>query len=713
MNKNKAISLCMAAIMAVSMFPMTALASSVGSTKNDTTVGEDTAQGVKTQYSEVGISDAQTEVYLTVDDSDLIVSLPTTVILSGTPTSEGKYVGEYSVVVSGDMSGDKVIKVEPDEIAMLKQNGKDDVFAAIEQEKVSFSYADVTEGRETTTGTVTAEGLTAGSWNSNFNFNISVVADAKIQYTTATYDMFNYNLSSSEIRLDTFAVDEVPNNIYFPKTMKVDGKERRVVLNGQGLFKNNKAVKNVLFEDQIKYFGDGSQMFYNAANLETALFTNNGTFSNVNTLSGNSIISNVPKLKRIFDLTHFTGVTQMFMWNVSSLEDIATLPPNLTEFKFYVTDGVGKLKTITAEFPKTTEAITIQTKNISGDIVINSQKVNNITVTGTTADSYFNDSTLNLIVPNNSDTLNTALKLSARTHTITVSTLDNSEITGFNNIYLLGDSITAGKYYYPILNEKVGSKNILYNYAAESNTATNMLSTTGAKTITVTTSFLIPSKKQKIKINLSDNFCNTKAKVSQSTTGINACTIAGVEGIITYENGNYYFTRSKEGKLVSVKSNTPVVTQFSANYKKGETLVFYIGTNDYSTGMTNSKAQAKALAEKIKQTIAFCNTENYIVVGLAFSCSAAPCSDENSVSYEQVMSKEFGNHFLNLRKYIVENGYSICNDLTIDNTAQQQLDAGIVPNAFFADEGTHWSTYGSKVVAQGIYEKLNELNYLK
>ena len=86
MKKKKIISLCMAAIMAVSTVPLTAYAaSSVGSTSNDTTIGEDTAQGAKTQYSEIGISDTQTQVYLTVEDKDLIASLPTTIIVPGTP----------------------------------------------------------------------------------------------------------------------------------------------------------------------------------------------------------------------------------------------------------------------------------------------------------------------------------------------------------------------------------------------------------------------------------------------------------------------------------------------------------------------------------------------------------------------------------------------------------------------------------------------------
>ena len=173
MKKKKIISLCMAAIMAVSTVPLTAYAaSSVGSTSNDTTIGEDTAQGAKTQYSEIGISDTQTQVYLTVEDKDLIASLPTTIIVPGTPTTEGKYVGEYSVGVSGDMSGDKVVTIEPESANVaLKQKGNNDKTASISQKQTVFNSDDF-KNKTRTNGAVTADSLTAGSWNGKFNFNI-------------------------------------------------------------------------------------------------------------------------------------------------------------------------------------------------------------------------------------------------------------------------------------------------------------------------------------------------------------------------------------------------------------------------------------------------------------------------------------------------------------------------------------------------------------
>ena len=193
MNKNKIISLCMAVIMSTSAFPITAFASSVGSISTDTSIGEDTSQSVKTQYTEIAESDTQTQVYLSVDDSNLKVSLPTTVILSGTPNKQGQYVGKYSVGVNGDISGDKIVKIVPDTDIALIQKGKTNISATVSQKQTAFSTTDFS-AKTTTTGTVTADNLTAGSWNSSFNFNISTIANAVPDGYTLLY---RYDLSAT------------------------------------------------------------------------------------------------------------------------------------------------------------------------------------------------------------------------------------------------------------------------------------------------------------------------------------------------------------------------------------------------------------------------------------------------------------------------------------------------------------------------------------
>lgn len=159
--------------MAISAMPTGVLAASTGSSAGDVSLGEDLIQNAKTKYTEIVEGNAQTTVYLTVDEKNLVASLPTSVILSGTPDAQGKYIGKYSIKASGDMSGDKVINISPENNNVdVKQKGKINKSATINQIKTEFTTDDLKNSVQSE-GTVTADKLTAGSWNGDFNFNIS------------------------------------------------------------------------------------------------------------------------------------------------------------------------------------------------------------------------------------------------------------------------------------------------------------------------------------------------------------------------------------------------------------------------------------------------------------------------------------------------------------------------------------------------------------
>lgn len=98
------------------------------------------------QYVEVG-SSAQTDVYLNVEDGDVTVSVPTTIILDGTSDENGKHVGEYSVWAAGDISGNTYLNVYPisSEVELTSQ-GKSSVTAAITQEKIQFDSSELLGG---------------------------------------------------------------------------------------------------------------------------------------------------------------------------------------------------------------------------------------------------------------------------------------------------------------------------------------------------------------------------------------------------------------------------------------------------------------------------------------------------------------------------------------------------------------------------------------
>lgn len=207
----------------------TAFASSVGSVTNDPSIGEDTVQGAYTEYENVGTGNTQTDVYLTVDNSNIRVGVPTVIILDGTPNENGEYIGNYSVCTEGDMSGDSTLIVQPkSDTVTVSQTGKNDMSATINQMQTAFTAEEVAAGA-TTTGTATAIGLTAGSWNGTGSFEIGInsTSAASIEYFTWGEDaefMSAYESSDlSDYPGLTVAEENENSNYSYPDATAITG----------------------------------------------------------------------------------------------------------------------------------------------------------------------------------------------------------------------------------------------------------------------------------------------------------------------------------------------------------------------------------------------------------------------------------------------------------------------------------------------------------
>lgn len=175
---NKIIALILAVILSFSALPFTAFAGSIASISSDKAVGVDNAQNAKTEYSDTQIDagNISTDVYLTVDDSDIIVSVPTSVVIGGVPDSNGNYTGSYTVSASGDMAADKLVQIKPnDKDIELKQSGKLSKAAIITQERTVFDSDDLKDNIKSP-GTINANGLTAGSWKAETSFELKITS---------------------------------------------------------------------------------------------------------------------------------------------------------------------------------------------------------------------------------------------------------------------------------------------------------------------------------------------------------------------------------------------------------------------------------------------------------------------------------------------------------------------------------------------------------
>ena len=230
---------------------------SVGSAKedifNDTMVGNDSTQGEKSTYTEVSYADNQNvEVYVT-KASTYSITIPKTIILDG---STNVATGEYSVKVSGDISGMEIIYVIPNSTFNLKQTGKNDICASITQSKTSWQYANLSVDA---IGLISAENLSAGSWSGSFTFNISRVASASsmtvlLNNNTSSINKFSLNKLSvkSDAPLDSFVNLIVNDQVVDPQNYVLSEGSTIVTFTDEYLaqLKNGEYVVQIVSNDK-------------------------------------------------------------------------------------------------------------------------------------------------------------------------------------------------------------------------------------------------------------------------------------------------------------------------------------------------------------------------------------------------------------------------------------------------------------------------------
>ena len=233
------LALAMAVILLVTMAMPTLAAgtASVGSVAGDinggTIIGQDADQGKQTEYkNDIYVGNTPIEetcdVYATVPNSGIVVTVPKVQILDGKAGASNS--GVYKVEVRGDISADTVITVSPlDEMAdrdgvnfEMSSDGKDNIPTDVEQERTAFTYADGVrpDSPATTTGVITAYGMTAGIWNGDFQFNIGAsTRPLNTDELDERYEMLYYSaLHKAVTDVNNNAVGE---NVDVPKDQAV------------------------------------------------------------------------------------------------------------------------------------------------------------------------------------------------------------------------------------------------------------------------------------------------------------------------------------------------------------------------------------------------------------------------------------------------------------------------------------------------------------
>lgn len=300
-----------------------------------------------------------------------------------------------------------------------------------------------------------------------------------------------------------------------------------------------------------------------------------------------------------------------------------------------------------------------------------------------------------------------------------IETINISKINGKETVNCWGDSLTRGvgvgdsysKAFPYVLHGLLDGRKVINCGVGGENTI-NIASRQGGLP-NIVKPFTIPANASKVEIELTNIYGDSTGILLQGgsaldpTTGkyvmtaqINPCSINGVEGTLTYENGKYYFSRSENGESVIVSRPTPLIT-YAMKSMRDNINIIWIGTNG---GFTTSAE----LIECIEAMIDYMSPINkkYIVIGVHHLVSTVT---ETFETIEKNMSIHFGRHFINQRKYMLEYGLS---DARITPTAEDitAISQGKIPPSLLYGD-VHYNDKGYNIIATLASERGKELGY--
>lgn len=309
-----------------------------------------------------------------------------------------------------------------------------------------------------------------------------------------------------------------------------------------------------------------------------------------------------------------------------------------------------------------------------------------------------------------------------QTHPLVVNkieTINISKINGKETVNCWGDSLTRGvgvgnsysKAYPYVLYGLLDGREVINCGVGGENTV-NIASRQGGLP-NIVKPFTIPANASKVEVKLTNIYGGSTGILLQGgsaldpTTGqyvmtaqINPCSINGVEGTLTYENGKYYFSRSENGESVIVSRPTPLITHAMKSMRDNINII-WIGTNG---GFTTSTE----LIECIEAMIDYMSPINkkYIVIGIHHLVSTVT---ETFETIEKNMAMHFGRRYINQRKYMIEYGLSDAGITpTVEDTTAISEDK--IPPSLLYDT-VHYNDKGYNIIANLVVERGKELGY--
>lgn len=287
------------------------------------------------------------------------------------------------------------------------------------------------------------------------------------------------------------------------------------------------------------------------------------------------------------------------------------------------------------------------------------------------------------------------------------SILKNYINTYICDVYNFADSIpNANDYGYLDWNKYTVSIPVINMGTGEENSG-SVLGRSGAAPFVISDNFTIPDTTEPVNISITTADGHNANPLSNGDLGMNPVTINGIEGTLERHVSagtwvSYTFARSEAGTAVDVERGTEILPACADLYKDYIHVVC-IGTFDmYET-------DADKLVENTRQLLArqTSNQDRYIVLGLYYQNGMWINGD----NIDNVMSHAFGNHYINVRKYLCTDALKDAG-ITPTSKDNENIKYGSIPDSFRSTAGkAELTSVAYKLIGKLVYDRMDALGY--
>lgn len=267
-------------------------------------------------------------------------------------------------------------------------------------------------------------------------------------------------------------------------------------------------------------------------------------------------------------------------------------------------------------------------------------------------------------------------------------------------LYCIGDSLTLGSTSSSYPSSLSSLTNLSVNKYGGTNDQTIDIAIKMGKTKIYTNNITIPQTKTPINLNIYDkdqNILNVLNDKEERNVEIN-----GISGVLKYNatSQKHTFTRSLAGNDVQVSALTPIKIE-EAQFNKDSIAIIFTGSYDpnVSNGIFRTITYQRAIISQL-------NTQKYIVVSLTSKRKFPIVDDMNNV-----LKQEHGDHFLDFRSYLLENGLKDAN-ITPTNQDNLDLQKRYIPSSLLKTDKLNGNNQFNELLAKQLIQKMTELGYI-